>query len=102
MCIRDSYWDIRQQLVHHTSNGCNVRAGDILASGTISGPERNSWGCMLELTWNGTEPITLSDGTQRTFLEDDEIIEICGKSVDYNCIDFGIIKNRILPSVKIK
>ena len=50
------YWDIRQQLVHHTSNGCPVRAGDILASGTISGPDRSSWGCMLELSWNGVSP----------------------------------------------
>ena len=93
---RHLYWDIRQQLVHHTSNGCNVRAGDILASGTISGPERSSWGCLLELTWNGTEPLTLEDGTQRTFLEDGDVLELRGWAGEHQAMDLGVIRNPVV------
>ena len=93
---RHLYWDIRQQLVHHTSNGCNVRAGDILASGTISGPERSSWGCLLELTWNGTEPLTLEDGSQRTFLEDGDVLELRGWAGADQSVDLGIIRNPVV------
>lgn len=94
------YWDIRQQLVHHTSNGCPVRAGDILASGTISGPDRSSWGCMLELSWNGTEPIQLADGTQRTFLHngDSLILKGWGGSGD-QLKSLGEIRNPVVPHV---
>lgn len=58
-----------QQLAHHTVNGCNVRAGDVMASGTISGPVPESYGSLLELTWRGTKPLTLKDGSDRKFLE---------------------------------
>lgn len=69
------YWTLGQMLTHHASNGCNLRAGDLLASGTVSGAERDSRGCMLELTWRGTEPITLPNGETRAFLADgDEVI----------------------------
>ena len=96
---RHLYWDIRQQLVHHTSNGCPVRAGDILASGTISGPERESWGCLLELSWNGTEPLTLEDGTQRAFLEDGDAVVIRGWAGDEDQrISMGEIRNSVVPS----
>ena len=92
------YWDIRQQLVHHTSNGCPVRAGDILASGTISGPERESWGCMLELTWNGAEPLELENGVQRSFLEDSDTVVINGwAGLNNTGISLGKITNHILP-----
>jgi len=69
------YWTLAQLLTHHASNGCNLRAGDLLASGTVSGPEKGARGCLLELTWRGSEPLTLSNGEQRTFLADgDEVI----------------------------
>ncbi len=69
------YWTPAQMLVHHTSTGCRMRPGDLLGTGTISGPEKESRGCLLERTWRGSEPITLGDGTPRKFLEDgDEVI----------------------------
>jgi fumarylacetoacetase len=64
------YWTFAQMLTHHASNGCNLRAGDLLASGTVSGPADTERGCLLELTRAGAEPITLPDGETRTFLED--------------------------------
>ncbi|KAF5742125.1 fumarylacetoacetase [Tripterygium wilfordii] len=68
------YWTVTQQLAHHTISGCNLRPGDLLGTGTISGPEPDSYGCLLELTWNGQKPLTLN-GTARKFLEDgDEVI----------------------------
>jgi fumarylacetoacetase len=69
------YWTLAQLMAHHASNGCNLRAGDLLASGTVSGPDKSARGCLLELTWRGSEPITLSNGEQRAFLADgDEVI----------------------------
>ena len=71
----DLYWTLGQMFTHHTSNGCNLRPGDLFASGTISGPSRESRGCLLELTWRGAEPLTLPNGETRKFLEDgDEVI----------------------------
>jgi len=73
--FRDMYWTFAQMIAHHTSNGCRLRANDLLASGTVSGPEPESGGCLLELTEGGRRPITLPSGEQRTFLEDgDEVI----------------------------
>jgi fumarylacetoacetase len=73
--FRDMYWTVAQLVAHHTVNGCNLRPGDLLASGTISGPARESRGCLLELTWRGTEPMELPNGETRRFLEDgDEVI----------------------------
>jgi fumarylacetoacetase len=73
--FRDMYWTVAQLVAHHTSNGCNLRPGDLLASGTISGPDKDARGCLLELTWRGTEPIQLPTGETRRFLEDgDEVI----------------------------
>ena len=72
---RDMYWTFAQMLAHHASTGCAMRPGDLLASGTVSGPTPDSRGCLLERTWRGTEPLSLPDGTQRKFLEDgDEVI----------------------------
>jgi fumarylacetoacetase len=69
------YWTVAQLVTHHASNGCNLRAGDLLASGTVSGPTKESRGCLLERTWKGTEPLELPSGEQRKFLEDgDEVI----------------------------
>ena len=72
---RHLYWSIAQQIAHLTSNGASLRTGDLLGSGTISGPDREQRGCLLELSWNGAEPIELGNGTTRTFLEDgDEVV----------------------------
>jgi fumarylacetoacetase len=71
----DLYWSFAQMLTHHASTGCNMRAGDLLGSGTISGADKSSRGCLLELTWRAAEPITLPNGEQRGFLEDgDEVV----------------------------
>jgi fumarylacetoacetase len=71
----EMYWTLAQLVTHHASNGCNLTAGDLIASGTVSGPTRDSRGCLLELAWRGTEPVTLPTGEQRRFLEDgDEVI----------------------------
>ena len=73
--MADLYWTVAQMFTHHSSNGCNLRPGDLFASGTISGPTADSRGCLLELTWRGTEPLTLPNGEARKFLEDgDEVI----------------------------
>ena len=72
---RGLYWTMPQQLAHATSNGASVRTGDLMASGTISGAKRGSEGSLIELTWNGSEPLRLDDGSERTFLEDgDEVV----------------------------
>jgi fumarylacetoacetase len=73
--VADLYWTPAQMLAHHTSNGCNLRPGDLFASGTVSGPTKDARGCLLELTWRGAEPLTLPTGETRTFLENgDEVI----------------------------
>ncbi len=92
------YWNMAQQLAHHTITGCNTRPGDMMASGTISGPEKENRGSMLELTWRGTEPIKLPDGSERKFFNDgDEVIikGYCEK--DGLRIGFGESKGLILP-----
>src|SRR5688572_9969219 len=74
--FRDSYWTVAQLVAHHSSNGCNLRPGDILGSGTLSGAAPDSWGSMMELTQGGKQPIALPSGESRTFLEDgDEVIQ---------------------------
>ncbi|KAL8461563.1 hypothetical protein ACS0TY_032882 [Phlomoides rotata] len=92
------YWTITQQLAHHTINGCNLRPGDLLGTGTISGPEPDSYGCLLELTWNGQKPLSLN-GITRTFLEDgDEVIlSGCCKGDGYT-VGFGECSGKIIPS----
>ncbi|CAI0440087.1 unnamed protein product [Linum tenue] len=72
------YWTITQQLAHHTINGCNLRPGDLLGTGTISGPDPDSYGCLLELTWNGQKPLPLNSNTTRKFLEDGDEVTITG------------------------
>jgi fumarylacetoacetase len=72
--LADLYWTFGQMFAHHTSNGCNLRPGDLIASGTVSGPAKDSRGCLLELTWRGAEPLQLPNGETRKFLEDgDEV-----------------------------
>jgi fumarylacetoacetase len=72
--FRDMYWTFAQMLAHHASNGCNLRPGDLIASGTVSGRERESAGCLLERTWRGTEPLPLPNGETRKFLEDGDAV----------------------------
>ncbi len=72
------YWTMAQMVTHHASNGCNLRPGDLIASGTVSGPEPDARGCLLELTWRGRDPVTLPNGEQRTFLEDGDEITMRG------------------------
>ena len=94
------YWNICQQLAHHTINGCNVRTGDMMASGTISGPEKDSYGSMLELTWRGENPIKLPSGEERKFLADGDTLTIKGycEGNGYR-VGFGEVKGKINPSV---
>ena len=73
--LRDLYWTLAQMVAHHTSNGCNLQPGDLIASGTVSGEGEEARGCLLERTWRGTEPLALPSGEERRFLEDgDEVI----------------------------
>ena len=93
------YWNMAQQLAHHTINGCNVRTGDLMASGTISGPTPDSYGSMLELSWKGTKSIPLSDGSERKFLQDEDTIVMkawCEK--DGIRVGFGEVSGKILPA----
>jgi len=98
--FRDMYWTMAQMLTHHASNGCNLRPGDLLASGTVSGEEKTARGCMLELTSRGQYPVTLPTGEQRKFLEDgDEVIlrGFCEREGFYR-IGLGSCSGRILPA----
>ncbi len=93
------YWSMPQQLAHHTVNGCNVRAGDVMASGTISGPVPESFGSLLELTWRGTKPLKLVDGSERRFLEDGDTVIMRGHcEKDGLRIGFGEVSGEILPA----
>ena len=93
------YWNMAQQLAHHTINGCNVEVGDLYASGTISGSEPNSFGSMLELTWRGQNPLKLSDGTERKFIEDHDTIIMRGFSEkDGIRVGFGEVRGKVLPA----
>ena len=97
--FRYMYWNICQQLAHHTVNGCNITTGDLYASGTISGPEPGSYGSMLELTWRGTKPIQLSDGTERKFIHDHDTIIIRGYSEKNGLrIGFGECVVKVKPA----
>lgn len=93
------YWNMTQQLAHHTINGCNVEVGDLYASGTISGSEPNSFGSMLELTWRGQNPMKLSNGTERKFIEDHDTIIMRGFSEkDGIRVGFGEVRGTVLPA----
>jgi fumarylacetoacetase len=93
------YWDMKQQIAHHTITGCNLRTGDLLASGTISGPGKDNRGSMLELTWGWSEPIRLSNGEERTALEDGDTVMLKGwcQSKGYR-VGFGECIGQLLPS----
>ena len=93
------YWNMAQQLAHHTVNGCNINVGDIMASGTISGKNETSYGSMLEISWGGKKPVTLKDGSERTFIEDYDTVTMRGfAEKDGTRVGFGEVKGQILPS----
>ncbi|MDI1322816.1 MAG: fumarylacetoacetase [Algoriphagus sp.] len=93
------YWNIAQQLAHHTINGCNINVGDMMASGTISGPTEDSFGSMLELSWKGTKPVKLETGDDRRFIEDGDTVIMKGfAEKDGIRIGFGEVSSQVLPA----
>ena len=95
---REMYYSSAQQLAHHASSGCPMRAGDLLGSGTISGPERRNRGSLLELSWGGKEPLTLDAGASRSFLEDGDAVTLRGHSAgDGYRVGFGACEGKVLP-----
>lgn len=97
--FKNLYWNMSQQLAHHTVNGCNMNIGDVLASGTISGSTPDSYGSMLELTWRGTKPIELEDGTNRKFIEDGDTVILRGWCEREGVrIGFGEAVGKVLPA----
>jgi fumarylacetoacetase len=94
------YWTPAQMLAHLTVNGASLRPGDLYASGTVSGPGRAQRGSLLELSWNGTEPVELDDGTTRTFLEDgDEVVMTATAETARGSIELGEVRGNVLPAV---
>ena len=94
------YWNMRQQLAHHTVNGCNVNIGDMCASGTISGKEPSSYGSMLELSWRGTKPVPLGDGSERKFLQDGDSLILRGYGMANGVrVGFGEARGKVLPAL---
>lgn len=99
---RDLYWAPAQMVAHHASNGCNLRPGDLIASGTVSGPGRESRGCLLELAWRGTQPVELPNGERRAFLEDGDEVVLTGWCAREGAatIGFGECRGRVVPAVE--
>ena len=94
------YWSMAQQLTHHTITGCQVEVGDMMGSGTISGPTPDSYGSMLEIAWNATKPVTLDGGATRSFIEDGDTVIMKGYSEkDGVRIGFGEVRGKILPAL---
>ena len=94
------YWSPAQMLAHLTVNGASIRSGDLFGSGTISGADKDTRGSFLELSWNGTEPVTLDDGSERTFLEDGDtvVLRAWAPGTDGARIGLGEVAGRILPA----
>jgi fumarylacetoacetase len=92
---RSLYWTMPQQLAHATSNGARLRTGDLMASGTISGTAPGSQGSLIELTRDGAEPLSLPDGSARTYLEDGDEVVLRGRAGD---VELGEVRGRVLPA----
>ena len=93
------YWNMNQQLAHHTVNGCDVHAGDMMASGTISGNDESAYGSMLELSWKGTKPLSMPDGSERKFINDGDTVIMKAHSTKDNVrIGFGEVRTKVLPT----
>jgi len=94
------YWSMRQQLAHHSVNGCNIQCGDMLASGTISASEQSGYGSMLELAWKGSKPLKMKDNTERRFIEDGDTVIMRGHAEhDGVRIGFGEVRSTVLPPI---
>jgi len=93
------YWNMIQQLAHHTVNGCNINCGDILASGTISGPTPDSYGSMLEISWRGSKPVKMNDGSERKFIQDFDTVIMRGHANKNGVrVGFGEVSTKVLPA----
>ncbi len=93
------YWNMAQQLAHHSVNGCNIRCGDMMASGTISGPTPSSFGSMLEISWRGTKPVAMKDGSERKFIQDHDTVVMRGHCEKNGVrIGFGEVETKVLPA----
>ena len=93
------YWNMNQQLAHHTVNGCNINAGDMMASGTISGANEGEYGSMLEISWKGTKPVKMPDGSERKFIMDGDTVIMRGHSQKEGVrIGFGEVSTKVLPA----
>jgi fumarylacetoacetase len=96
------YWTMAQQLAHHTINGCKVTSGDMMGSGTISGPTPDSFGSMLELSWQGTKPVPLANGSTRKFIEDNDTVIMKGYCQKNGVrIGFGEVATKLLPAITL-
>lgn len=92
------YWNMNQQLAHHTINGCNIKSGDCMGSGTISGPKESEFGSMLEISWKGTKTVEMADGTERKFINDNDTVIMRGYAEkDGIRVGFGEVKAKVLP-----
>lgn len=101
--FKHMYWTMKQQLAHHTVTGCNLNPGDLLGSGTISGPTEDSYGSMLELCWKGTKQVPLANGETRTFLRDEDEVVMRGYCQAQGCrVGFGECKGVVLPAHPLK
>ncbi len=104
--FRHLYWTMKQQLAHHSVTGCNMRPGDLLASGTISGPDRVAFGSMLELSWRGEKPVELehSPGDTRKFVQDGDSVVVTGfcKKEGVGRVGFGVCEGTVLPAHKVE
>lgn len=97
--FKHMYWNMSQQLAHHTVNGCNINIGDMMASGSISGKEENSYGSMLELSWGGTKSIKLKDDSERKFIEDGDTVTMRGYAQNGDIrVGFGEVTTKVLPA----
>ncbi|MCV6629274.1 MAG: fumarylacetoacetase [Flavobacteriaceae bacterium] len=99
--FKHMYWNMAQQLAHHTVNGCPVKSGDMMGSGTLSGKTSDSYGSMLELSWGGKNPIPMPDGTERTFINDNDTVVLRGFCNNGSSrIGFGEVSTKVLPAIK--
>jgi fumarylacetoacetase len=95
------YWTMEQQLAHHTVNGCNIHVGDMMGSGTISGPTPDSFGSMMELTWRGANPLKLKDGSERKFINDNDTVILRGYAEKNGVrVGFGECSAKVLPAIQ--
>lgn len=94
------YWNMNQQLAHHTVNGCNIKAGDMMASGTISGNDESAYGSMLEISWKGSKSVAMPDGSERKFILDNDTVIMRGFAHKNGVrVGFGEVKTKVLPTV---